>query len=118
MRFDVIGGNMETFNVTGLQPDTQYSVQVFVCSRTHFSPAFVLARLPTPRALLFLGEIGRLQKKECTSFPLKWQNFGSERRREDFIARRIEILNESFDIHCNTADQDPSSLAFFLVHIC
>jgi len=31
MRFDVIGGNMETFNVTGLQPDTQYSVQVFVC---------------------------------------------------------------------------------------
>ncbi|XP_059488383.1 tyrosine-protein phosphatase Lar-like [Neocloeon triangulifer] len=33
MRFDVIGGNMETFNVTGLQPDTKYAVQVAALTR-------------------------------------------------------------------------------------
>jgi receptor-type tyrosine-protein phosphatase F len=33
MRFDVLGGQHPEFNVTGLQPDTKYSVQVAALTR-------------------------------------------------------------------------------------
>jgi netrin-G3 ligand len=33
MRFDVLDGNAQELNVTGLQPDTKYSVQVAALTR-------------------------------------------------------------------------------------